>query len=316
MLETPQNLQRNPAPSVAGAPRTGARVLAGLVAVVAAVGVHLSWQVFVATEAGQRVDRLALEGAVHGKHRLWQIAEPVLDVVSVSFVVLGILTAMAICLVRRRWVLAAQVAVLIAGSNATTQLLKGVVYDRPHLLPGWVGPNSLPSGHTTVAASVAAALLIAVPRAWRPIVAVLGAAWTTATGLSTLVGQWHRPSDVVAAVLVVAAWGAAVCALGTRSTLDEPVRRGDRLASPGSYVAAAVLALGGAVAGLVAAVALAGLRSGGSTGPIQGDVTAYAGGVAGVAAVTAFTFATLLLVRQATARPRDASRRVTRRTSR
>ena len=37
--------------------------------------------------------------------------------------------------------------------------------------------------------------------------------YTTATGISTLIGQWHRPSDVVAAVLVVLAWTAIACAL-------------------------------------------------------------------------------------------------------
>ncbi|QAY69839.1 phosphatase PAP2 family protein [Xylanimonas protaetiae] len=279
-------------------------MVAALFALVAAAGVHLTWRVFVAGETGQRVDDLARLGAQHGQHRLWSLAEPLLDVVSVSFVVLGILTAMTICLVRRRWVLAAQVAVLVAGSNATTQLLKYAVYDRPHLLPGWTGHNSLPSGHTTVAASVAVALLVAVPRAWRPVVAVLGAAWTAATGVSTLIGQWHRPSDVVAAVLVVAVWGAAVCALGSRSTLDEPVRPGDTQATPGSYATAGLLALGGLAAASVAGVALVDLGTGVRNVPFEGDVTAYAGGVAGVVAATALVFAALLLVRQATSRPR------------
>jgi membrane-associated phospholipid phosphatase len=304
VLDAAQTAPRYPVPSAPGVPRTGARVVAAVLAAVAALGVHLSWQVFVASAAGQRVERLALEGAQHGRHRLWAIAEPVLDVVSVSFVVLGILTAMAICLVRRRWVLAAQVAVLIAGSNATTQLLKYAVYDRPHLLSGWTGPNSLPSGHTTVAGSVAVALLIAVPRAWRPMVALLGGAWTAATGVSTLVGQWHRPSDVVAAVLVVATWGAALCALGTRSTLDEPVRPGDTLATPGSILAGVALTVVGVVSGFFAGVALTDLGTGTRNVPFEGDVTAYAGGVAGVVAVTALVFAALLAVRQSTARPR------------
>lgn len=304
MLDAPQTAPRDRTPLVAGAPRTGPRVVAALLALVAGVGVHLSWQFFVATAAGQRVDGLAFAGAQHGQHRLWTLAEPLLDVVSVSFVVLGILAAMTICLVRRRWVLAAQVAVLIAGSNATTQVLKYWVYDRPELLPGWTGANALPSGHTTVAASVAVALLIAVPRSWRPVVAVLGAAWAAATGISTLVGQWHRPSDVVAAMLVVTAWGAAVCALGSGSTLDVPARGpGDGLAARASYATAGLLALVGAVAGFVAGVALVDLGTGVRNVPFEGDVTAYAGGVAGVVAVTAFVFAALLLVRQATARP-------------
>ena len=85
-----------------------------------------------------------------------------------------------------------------------------------------------PSGHTTAAASVSAALLLVVPPRARPWAAVLGAGYTTATGISTLIGQWHRPSDVVAAVLVVLAWTAIACALVALT----PARRvdGDRCA--------------------------------------------------------------------------------------
>ncbi|WP_425955208.1 phosphatase PAP2 family protein [Xylanimonas sp. McL0601] len=303
MLDATRTPPRYDAPDARPVPRTGPRVLAAVVAVVAVLAVHLTWYVFVATEAGQRIDRLALAGAQHGQYELWILAEPVLGVVSVAFVVAGIVAAMAIALVRRRWALALQVALLVGGANATTQILKHYVYDRPHLLPGWNGANTLPSGHTTVAASVAAALLIAAPRSWRPTVAVVGGLWTAATGISTLVGQWHRPSDVVAALLVVLAWGGAVCAFGSRSSLDVASRPGDRMRSPSSYVTAGLMALAGVGAGVMAGIALTDLGTRVQDPPFEGDITAYAGGVAGVLAVTAVVFAVLLLVRQATARP-------------
>ncbi|QAY64248.1 phosphatase PAP2 family protein [Xylanimonas allomyrinae] len=302
MLDATQTAPRYPVPLVHAVPRTVPRVLSALVAVVAALGVHLVWAVFVATEAGQRVDQLALTGAQHGQYRLWTLAEPVLDVVSVAFVVAGIVVAMTVALARRRWALALQVAVLVGGANATTQLLKKLVYDRPHLLPGWSGPNTLPSGHTTVAASVALALLLVVPRAWRPVVAVLGALWTAAMGVSTLVGQWHRPSDVVAALLVTLAWAAAVCVFGSRSSLDV-ARPGAGMPLRGSLATAGLLVLGAAGAGVGALVALGDLHGGGRGVPFSGEVTAYTGGVAGVVAVTAAAFAAMLLLRQATARP-------------
>src|SRR5690606_19101848 len=44
-----------------------------------------------------------------------------------------------------------------------------------------------------------------------------GALYTSVTGVSTLIGQWHRPSDVAAAVLVVVAWTAVACALAGRA---------------------------------------------------------------------------------------------------
>ena len=83
------------------------------------------------------------------------------------------------------------------------------------------------------------------PRRWRPVVAVAGAAYTGATGVSTLVGQWHRPSDVVAAILVVLAWSAGVCALSSPSSLDAPQDGPQR----GTSGAAALLLLGAAGTG-------------------------------------------------------------------
>jgi membrane-associated phospholipid phosphatase len=307
MLDATRPLPRpetpGPRPAPRPGPRTAPRVVAAVIAVLAALGVHLTWQLFVATARGQRVDDLAFDGAEHGQGTLWVLAEPLLDVVSNTFVLAGIGVAVLLALVRRRWVLAVQVAALIVGANVTTQVLKHWVYDRPELLDGWVGPNALPSGHTTVAASIAAGLLLAAPRGWRPLVAVAGSAWAAATGLSTLVGQWHRPSEVVAALLVVLAWGAAVCALTPASSLDRPRSPGDRMATPGSKVVAGLLLLGGAAAAAVAAVAVGDLATGSGRLPLDGDVTAYAGGVCGVVAVTALVFALLLLLRQASARP-------------
>ena len=64
--------------------------------------------------------------------------------------------------------------------------------------------NSLPSGHTTMAASAAAAVFLMVSPRWRPLAGFLGGSFAVATGVSTLINQWHRPADVVAAFLVVA----------------------------------------------------------------------------------------------------------------
>lgn len=286
-------------------PRLVPRVVAALVAVVGLWGVWATWNTFVASERGQHADQLALEGAARGQGVLWDLAEPVLGVVSNSFIGLGLAVAVVLALVRGRWWLAAQVAILVGGANLTTQVLKHVVLDRPALLDiARADINTLPSGHTTVAASVAAGLLIAVPRRWRPLVAVAGAAYTAATGVSTLIGQWHRPSDVVAAILVVLAWGAGVCALSSPSSLDAPRPGLERGAlEPGSSGAVGLLLLGAAGTGVLALGALGGVRGYGWGLPFGGDLTAYMGGMLGVVAVTLGSFALLLMVRQSTARP-------------
>jgi len=284
-------------------PRLRPRIVAGVVAVLALWGVWATWDTFVVSGRGQRADQLALEGAANGKGVLWELAEPVLGVVSNTFVGLGLAVAVILALARGRWWLAAQVAILVAGSNLSTQVIK-VILDRPPLLDvARADINTLPSGHTTVAASVAAGLLIAVPRRWRPVVAVAGAAYTAATGVSTLIGQWHRPSDVVAAVLVVLAWSVGVCALSSSSSLDEPRHGGE----PGSSTAVGLLLVGAVGTGILAVGALASVGGYHWALPLGSDLTAYMGGMLGVVAVTLASFALLLMIRQSTARPMSRS---------
>ncbi|WPF81891.1 phosphatase PAP2 family protein [Sanguibacter sp. 4.1] len=294
------------------------RLLAVLVAVAAAAGIVVVWEVFVATRTGQVIEDYAYDGALTGRTRLWTVAEPVLGVVSVSFVVLGTLAAILAALVRRRWLLAVQALVLVGGANLTTQVLKKIVLERPVFDSEMWWTNSLPSGHTTVAASVSVALLLTVPRLARPWVAIFGAGYTAATGISTLVGQWHRPSDVVAAVLVVLFWGALACALTTRDAQD-PGPADDRprkISAPKGSSSAWVLAILGVAGTGAAGVALWALQQtatvvDGSGQPFtsQAELVAYAGGAAGVVAATAVSFGLLLALRQTVARPRSTASR-------
>lgn len=271
-----------------------------VVAVLSAIAVQLVWWYFVASHDGRALEIAADQGAQYGRTELWRLAEPVLDVVSVPFVVIVLLAAMLMAVLRRRVLLAVQVALLMGGANLTTQLLKHGVYDRPDLGLDDSRLNSLPSGHTTVAASVSFALVLVVPRRVRPVAAVLGAVYTCATGISTMVGGWHRPSDAVAAVFVVLAWAGLVVAVGSwspRATAD---------ANPWLSVATAVLLLTGAVvagAGAVLALVRSLDRLDGGLDTRGELLTAYGGGALGVVAVTFFAFATLLLIDQGRRRP-------------
>ncbi|ROS25955.1 PAP2 superfamily protein [Cellulomonas sp. PhB150] len=283
---------RRPVPLVA---------VSAVVTVVSVVGVYVLWRVFVDTYAGQSVDQAAIEGAAYGQTQLWRVAEKVLDVVSVGLIAAVLLGAVVIAVVRRRWELAVQAAVVMIGANLTTRVLKEYVFERPELgVPGGYG-NTLPSGHTTAAASISVVLMLVVPPRVRPWAAALGAAYTTATGVSTLIGRWHRPSDVVAAVLVVLAWTAATCALAVLvPRWANPV---DRSSVPRATRATLVsLVVVGAVAGAVAVVALSATWSRVPDVTSRSDLlTAYLGGAAGTAAAACLAFALMLGLRQAAA---------------
>jgi membrane-associated phospholipid phosphatase len=129
-------------------------------------------------------------------------------------VLLAVVCGIGLYFGRRREVVAAMV--LVAGANLTTQLLKLTLEHARHKawehgveLP-W--PNSFPSGHTTAAASIAAALLFVVPARHRLNAAAVGVLLTAAVGLSVVILGWHYPSDVLGGLLVVATWSFAVLA--------------------------------------------------------------------------------------------------------
>lgn len=150
-----------------------------------------------------------------------------LSVVTVPSVAVTLTSCAVIALVRRRIALAVGAAVLISGATVTTQVLKYNVFERlPH-----AGPNSLPSGHTTVAVSIAMAAVLVVPASWRILVTPAAAGMGCAAGVLTILGSWHRPGDVVAAVAVCTAWlGIALILVSMlQSRPAEPVRASQEL---------------------------------------------------------------------------------------
>lgn len=279
---------------------SGARRFALAVTTGATLALAAVCQVFVLTRTGQELDEAAFDGADFGQTRLLVVAEPVLSVISVPFIAVVLLAAMVLAVLRRRALMAVQVAVLVGGANLTTQLIKHVLLERPDLGVGDPLRNALPSGHTTAAASVSAALIFVAPRRVRPAAALLGVGYTVATGLSTLVGKWHRPSDAVAAVLVVLIWSGIASGLSRREWVS-PGRD-----TPRETMAVSIVLL---VAGIGAATgALLALQQ---TLAARDEVldsraellTAYGGGALGVVAVTCVAFALLLLLRRVADRP-------------
>lgn len=96
---------------------------------------------------------------------------------------------------------------MVIAANITTQVVKHGWLERPELIAGTGTTNALPSGHTTMAAAAAVAVFLAVDARHRPLVGMLAAVWGGGWGTYIFIEDWHRPSDMVAAYLVVAGWG-------------------------------------------------------------------------------------------------------------
>ncbi|HYC80241.1 MAG TPA: phosphatase PAP2 family protein [Solirubrobacterales bacterium] len=144
---------------------------------------------------------------------------------------LALIVTIGLAAGRGRQALAA--VVIVVGAGLTTQVLKHLL-SHPRFQGEFLGldhpwANSFPSGHTTAAASLAAALLFVVPPRLRPVAAGLGATFTTAMGIAVVVLQWHYPSDVVGALLVVGSWSfvalAALRLLRPRGPASPPRER-------------------------------------------------------------------------------------------
>ncbi|MGX6603847.1 phosphatase PAP2 family protein [Micromonosporaceae bacterium Da 78-11] len=189
--------------------RGAGHVLAPLaVAALAAAGVAAVYRVFIRTSLGQVVDTASMRGGDVNHAKVVEVLSRALNGTTLASLVLVCLVAAVIGVLRKRIDLAIGSALMVIGANASTQLLKTRLH-RPNL-DDFPLPNSFPSGHTSAAASVAFALILVLPYAIRGMVTLIGFAYATIIAIATVWAEWHRPSDTVAALLVVLAWGALV----------------------------------------------------------------------------------------------------------
>lgn len=190
--------------------RRGTTTTAAAAAVTGVLVLVVLVRIALGSQQGQSWDDSAMNTVVAGRDARLALLS-VLGYVSIGAIVAVAAACAVVALLRGRIGLAVGAAVVIVGSNVTTQVLKHVVLDRPDLGLGTL--NSLPSGHTTVVASAVGAALLVAPRLWRPLIALAGGFATTLTGASTVVAGWHRPSDVIAALAVSLVWTALVSLL-------------------------------------------------------------------------------------------------------
>lgn len=258
----------------------------------------LVWRFAVHTQLGQWLDTVALTGNRIGQDRIDGLVGRILNAMSVVSLLVATAVIGFIALIRGRKALAVTATLLVLGANVSTQLLKHYLV-RPDF---GVDPeraaagNSLPSGHAAVAASVAIALILVLPAKVRVLGAYLGAGYAAIAGVATLSAGWHRPSDAVAAYLVVGVWAA----VGGLVLLAFDGQRAEVSTKDAHRPTAVLLGLGGLGALVASGLALAWLttRSG-----IPADelarrplFIAYAGSAAGIAGTIAVVAALLLAV--------------------
>lgn len=202
--------------------RVATAALGVVVALCCAFATYVVHRVFVGTEVGQTADQALMEKAAALPVAVAHAAESVLSLFTIPVVLAVCAVPPLVAVLRRSPWHAVAALVLVGGANITTQVLKDHVFERPDLL-ALGAPNSLPSGHSTVVASVMLGLLLIVPPAWRRPAVVVGLTATLLVGLATIVAGWHRLSDVAAALLVSLAWTGVVLVVVALRPMPSPV---------------------------------------------------------------------------------------------
>ncbi|WEV67183.1 phosphatase PAP2 family protein [Bifidobacterium sp. ESL0769] len=226
-------------------PRVSSCVLAVVLALLCFVSAAAIYWFGVHTMEGQSFDELVWQ-VFNTSAPSWIIAVAhVLNrgvVIVVTSLTIAVL-AFIIAAVRKRWWLVGQMAVFGGVAYGAAWLKR--LLPRPMIIRVLsTHENSAPSGHTLLAVGSVLVLLIAVPRVWRALVAVLGGTYSILVAASVIVGRWHRPSDVLMSLFIGGGLAMLTLAFTRKSGMDSP---GSRMSSASIQIVGSIMITFGVV---------------------------------------------------------------------
>lgn len=280
-------------------PRPAALVALGLASV---TGVVATFEIFVRTHYGQRIDQGAFEGRGLATPGAREAAGDLLTTISIGSLVVAIALLVGQALVRRRMALALVAAAVIAGSIMTTETLKHGLLQRPDLIGMAAFANTFPSGHATIALGVGVAATLVVPPRLRRPVAFLAVAYAVAVGVALLAAGWHRPSDIAGGYFVVVAWAAAAALLAESVDRDAFRHAGEEWPGRPGALGYLLLGAGVLVGGYLAAVAAVAASEAGAIDWALVNA-AFLAACAAIASLAALLMAALLAALRASMAP-------------
>ena len=143
-------------------------------------------------------------------------------------------------------------------------------------------------------------LVCAVPRVLRALAAAIGWLYAVLVGLSVIAAQWHRPIDVIMALLIVGGLALLMLAVSFANGMDEP---GKRASSPSVQIVGSVMLTFGTLGTLYGAYIIWQIQPGLDLSAEWTNAGACASTAILTASVCALVFGLVLVMRQLTASP-------------
>ena len=187
----------------------------GLAALLCGAGAFVVWALAFHGGPFERADARLLLELYEREHRVDELAHAIGSLCDpVPWTLFLVVTAVAGVLAGRARDTLTGVAAAV-GATVSSQLLKPLLAaPRGGDVAGLhVSDAAWPSGHTTAAAALAIAVVLAAPPHRRPLAAGLGLLFTAAVGGSVVVLGWHYPRDVAGGALLAGAWACALLGL-------------------------------------------------------------------------------------------------------
>ncbi|MFT4148295.1 MAG: phosphatase PAP2 family protein [Micrococcaceae bacterium] len=203
--------------------------IAAMIAVIFAVIFLITVYFFVYTIRGQNWDQA---GVVAVRSHANVLYPPLLKFFAVFPISAALITGAILgvyAFFTKRWRQYIACGFMLLSANITTQLFKRFIIERPEYIQTyWYNKvtgqeiNSMPSGHTTVAATLVMAVVIMVPIEKRNLVSFLGIFFYTGIATLLFLGNFHRASDVVGAFMVVGFWMVLSLIILAKLSIDLP----------------------------------------------------------------------------------------------
>jgi hypothetical protein len=180
------------------------RILLGGV-IVCALAVLGGYLFFVNTRWGQMIDDAAYAGRQIINPALIAYDHLILSAVSISTLVIAIVLILVVGALRHCLTAAAIVAIgfgcAVAGGELFKQRLPWhALISNDTQLPLDLQRHTYPSGHTTIGASLAIALILMSSARWRPWMSMMGGLLSASFATGVLFIGWHRPSDALGGI--------------------------------------------------------------------------------------------------------------------